>query len=238
LKGGTRKCAIFSEADGISKVAQKALRVPMEKYAEYIVTLITANYSSKIIDALHSRGCTIKLHLASKKDLRTFAKRVIDGEKLKINDDQLEDIIKEARGKFRNVVNILQGYSAGGKCYYKSKKDLDDKIKESFRLLKQLKLDDMFEKFEEMMEEFDETTIILRLAETIKVSDMPMNLKARCIMLCEKCMVNTQQGSDPYLSFWALCSELIIVLSVLQSKNSNKNGVSSKTKSRKTTKNV
>jgi DNA polymerase III delta prime subunit len=215
-KGGTvdmakRKVLLLEEFDGITKAGQKALRVPMEKYAKYIVFIGTCNYPEKIIDAIHSRACTIRFKLASYKDLKTFLYRIVEGEGLTITGNQSDDIIRDARGKFRNVANLLQGWTTGKKVMYKSKDDLYKMIDKIFNRMKKLDNDGMLKEIENALAEYDSTMIMIRLGETIKDSSMPTVLKSSCLIACGDCMEQIVIGVDIYLAFWSLCSKLTLV---------------------------
>jgi len=163
INGSSRKLAIFQEADGISKAAQKALRVPMEDFAVKIVVFITCNYGSKVIDALHSRGGTMYFRLASIKDLQAFGKKIIVGEGLDITPEQLAGIVRQARGKFRNVANLIQAWTTGKKVHYVSRTSLKGKIANFIKMLKAEKFDKMVEEIETMLGEMDDRSVCLAI---------------------------------------------------------------------------
>ena len=52
---GNGKVVILDEADGVSLVAQQALRSIMEEYLDSVKFILTANYRNKLIEALRSR---------------------------------------------------------------------------------------------------------------------------------------------------------------------------------------
>jgi len=221
IDGSPRKLAIFEEGDGITKPAQRALRIPMEKYAHKVVVIITCNYGSKIIDALHSRGCTINFKLAGLKDLRTFAHRIINGEGLEIDEKQVIGIIMKARGKFRNVANLIQGWTTGKKCFYNTTEDLKDQIDIFINYLKGTKnksnFDKMVDTIERMLSEYDDRTVCLALSEYIVRSKFPQTVKTRMMIGCNATMKDLVNGVDPYSSFWSLCAEFVVILENLRS---------------------
>lgn len=212
MNGSRRKLAIFQEADGISKAAQKALRVPMEDYADKVVTIITCNYGSKVIDALHSRGCTMYFKLASILDLMMFANRIINGEGLDISDEQVSSIVRQARGKFRNAANLIQGWTTSKKVYYASQKDLNDHIATLVGHLRKEKLDKMLEEIEAMLGEYDDRTVCLGIAQHIRDSNFPQYLKTRFMVGCNDVMKALVAGSDTYTAFWSMCAEFVIMV--------------------------
>ncbi len=56
--GTKRKVVVLDEADGLTNQAQDAMRGIMEKYAEKVLFILTANYADKIRPAIKSR-CTV-----------------------------------------------------------------------------------------------------------------------------------------------------------------------------------
>lgn len=220
LDGSERKLAVFQEADSITTVAQKALRVPMEDKAYKVVFILTVNYLGKIIDAIQSRCCVIKFNLASNNELGEFAQRIITGEDIVITEDQLREIIRSSRGQFRKVANTLQGWTTNKRCFFSSKQELDDSIETVFDLMKDTKLDLMMEKIEKLLSSYNSDEILIHLTNTIRNDvEMPLSIKTRSIITCAKCMRDISQGVDTYVAFYSMCSELILELLELKKKN-------------------
>jgi DNA polymerase III delta prime subunit len=215
--GQDRKMLILTEADGISKPAQKAFRMPMETYGYKVPMILTCNYGHKIIDAIHSRACTMRFKLASHVELMEYANRIIDGEKLEISQAQLKGIIRQARGKFRNVANILQGWTSRKKVYYKDKKDLQDKINSSFAMLKELEQDQLIQLFEDMILEYESNDIIFELMQRVRDDKMPRRLKSLLLTSCADCAERITR-IDPYIAFWQLAAKSVEIVRALKRK--------------------
>ena len=201
--------AIFEEADGMSKEAQKALRVPMLDYAKKVKFILLVNYKNKIINPVQSRTCVIPFHPASEKDLNTFANRIIKGEGIKIQASQVEAIVKKARGDFRKVANDIQGWTTGNICRYKDYTDVDVCIENVFDLLVGVNLDKMIDTIITVIENFDAETVLIRLAERIRFSDMPFILKAKCMKACQGSLRDIVNGVDIYCTVYAMCSDMV-----------------------------
>jgi replication factor C small subunit len=216
--GGGRKILIFSEADAISKAAQKALRVPMEDYAAKVVFICTCNYPAKIIDPIHSRSCTIHFKLASQEDLKIFARKIIQGEGIEITSTQIDDITRRARGKFRNVANLLQGWTTGDKCNYPIYEDLDEAIESTYKLLLKLDYDKIRKNFDDCLMAYDPTQLIINLTEYINESSIPKSMRIQATIDCSECASNLVLGVDPFLSFSSLAAKLVLSLYNLRKK--------------------
>jgi replication factor C subunit 3/5 len=211
------KLLVLEEADGISKPAQKAFRVPMHDYGEKVKMILNCNYPNKIIDAIHSRACTMMFKFGSFVELSRFGWLIAKGENLKITKEQMTGIVRQAKGKFRNVGNILQGWTSNGKVYYKDKKDLQDKINASFAVLKELDQDRLLDLFEDMLLEYESNDIIFELMQRIRDDKMPRRLKSLLLIAGADCAEKVTR-IDPYISFWQLAAKSVEILRALKKK--------------------
>lgn len=116
IDGGI-KVVILDEADGISIDGQRALRNTMEEFSNITRFILTANYSYRIIPALHSRCQT--LDLTPPVDL--IIKRcvhILKEEKIEIPNEQknnLLSLVKKHYPDLRKTINDLQKFSVTGK---------------------------------------------------------------------------------------------------------------------------
>jgi replication factor C small subunit len=218
LDGIKRSLAVLQEADGISTVGQKSLRVPMEAYAKPVVFILTVNFVHKIIDPVQSRACVVKFELANEKQLREFADRIIQREGIKCTESQINAIIRVSRGQFRKVANTIQGWTTGKTLYFNDQKALDDGIDDLFDLMMKLDLDGMIAKVERLFSEYNSDNIVIRLAELVKSEEMPQSLKTRSLKACTQCLRDIVDGVDVYISFYNLCAELIETMSMVKRK--------------------
>ena len=69
----------------------------------------------KLIDTIRSRTTIVNFTKATKEETKRSLKRIVPGEKLKINDEDIEKIIKLSRGSFRDAVKLLEQYSKDNK---------------------------------------------------------------------------------------------------------------------------
>ena len=114
---GEIRYVFLDEADGLSPPAQNTLRGTMEKYAKNVRFLLTCNYPHKIIQAIHSRCETGRMHIESlNKD--EFDMRLIDilqKENTEIDIDALEEISKKTYPDLRRGISMVQANVLDGK---------------------------------------------------------------------------------------------------------------------------
>jgi len=114
---GDMRYIFLDEADGLSPAAQGVLRGTMEKYASSVRFLLTCNYPHKVIQAIKSRCETGRMHI-EKLDTSEFFMRlvdVLDKEKVEIDPDALEAIVKETYPDLRRGISMIQANSFDGK---------------------------------------------------------------------------------------------------------------------------
>jgi replication factor C small subunit len=114
---GEIRYIFLDEADGLSHAAQGVLRGTIEKYASSVRFLLTCNYPNKIINALHSRCETGRMHI-EKLETGEFYMRlvnILDAEQVEIDPDSLEYIVQKTYPDLRRGISMLQANSLGGK---------------------------------------------------------------------------------------------------------------------------
>ena len=102
------KIILLDEADALTRDAQNALRRTMEQYSENCRFILSANYSSKIIEPIQSRCAIFRFKPLSLEDVKKIVKKIAKEEKLKINDNVVNLIYGVSEGDLRRVENILQ----------------------------------------------------------------------------------------------------------------------------------
>lgn len=114
---GDIRYVFLDEADGLSPSAQGTLRGTMEKYARNVRFLLTCNYPHKLIQAIHSRCETGRMHIENlNKD--EFDMRLIDicqKESVEIDFDALEEISKKTYPDLRRGISMVQANAMDGK---------------------------------------------------------------------------------------------------------------------------
>ncbi len=108
IGGAPFKIIFLDEADALTSDAQAALRRTMEKYSRTCRFILSCNYSSKIIEPIQSRCAVFRFTRPSEDDVIEYLKRIVEGERLKIEDEALKQIAYVSEGDVRKAVNILQ----------------------------------------------------------------------------------------------------------------------------------
>ncbi|PHH60537.1 hypothetical protein CDD81_1584 [Ophiocordyceps australis] len=111
---GAFKLIILDEADAMTNTAQMALRRIMEKYTMNTRFCIIANYSHKLSPALLSRCTRFRFSPLKEADIRTLVDRVVEEEKIKIDTEAVDALVKLSKGDMRRALNVLQA------CYASS----------------------------------------------------------------------------------------------------------------------
>lgn len=109
LGGVPFKIIFLDEGDALTADAQQALRRTMESYSKITRFIISANYSSKIIEPLQSRCAIFRFVQIEEKDVKKALEHIAKEEKLKVDDAALSAIYYVSEGDMRKAINILQG---------------------------------------------------------------------------------------------------------------------------------
>ena len=106
------KIIYLDECDALTKEAQQALRRTMENYTQTCRFILSANYSSKIIDPIQSRCAIFKFKPLDKKDIFSLIDMIIKSEGLKIDPKAEQAVFEVSGGDCRKAENILQSCAA------------------------------------------------------------------------------------------------------------------------------
>lgn len=102
------KIIFLDEADSLTNDAQSALRRTIEKYTHICRFILSANYSSKIIEPIQSRCTVFRFGPIKPEDIQRYMRKIATKEKLEITQDGLETLIFVSRGDLRKAINVLQ----------------------------------------------------------------------------------------------------------------------------------
>ncbi len=109
LGGAPFKLVFLDESDALTSDAQQALRRTMETYSRATRFILSANYSSKIIEPIQSRCAIFRFLQLGEKDVRKELERIAKEEKLKVDDDAYRAVFYVCDGDMRKGVNVLHG---------------------------------------------------------------------------------------------------------------------------------
>lgn len=109
------KLIILDEADAMTSTAQMALRRTMEKYTSNTRFCIIANYTHKLSAALLSRCTRFRFSPLKEEDIRRLVDHVIIEEKINIDNEAVDSLIRLSKGDMRRALNVLQACHAGSR---------------------------------------------------------------------------------------------------------------------------
>ncbi len=109
------KIVILDEADEMTGDAQTALRRIMEESSRIARFILTANFSSNIIEPIQSRCAVFRFVRLGEKDVAGFMKRICDEEGCEYEEEALYLIYELSSGDMRRAINQLQATAVLGK---------------------------------------------------------------------------------------------------------------------------
>ena len=109
------KIIYLDECDALTKEAQQALRRTMENYTQTTRFILSANYSSKILDPIQSRCAIFKFRPLAQDDIYAILNHVVAKEMLLLDDQAREALFKVSEGDCRKLENVLQSCASLGK---------------------------------------------------------------------------------------------------------------------------
>ncbi len=108
LSSGLVKIVFLDEADALTPEAQHALRRTMEKYSSTTRFILSANYSSKIIDPIQSRCVVFRFKPLREDEMRRCIMRIAESEGVNIDEKAVEALMYVGDGDLRKLTNIMQ----------------------------------------------------------------------------------------------------------------------------------
>ena len=114
LSGVSFKIILLDEADSLTNDAQQALRRTMERFSANTRFVLSANYSSRIIEPIQSRCVVFRFTRLAEEELKKIVSSIASSEKLKVDEKALDAIVYVSEGDARKAVNCLQGASGLG----------------------------------------------------------------------------------------------------------------------------
>lgn len=116
------RIVFIDEADNLTPDSYRSLRGIIENFSEgYGRFIFTCNYPSKIPDPLHSRFTHYKFQQLPKDFIVNYAKKILDSEDVKYDDETLMFIIDGLYPDVRKIINALQKASWDGKLEFDKK---------------------------------------------------------------------------------------------------------------------
>jgi replication factor C small subunit len=112
---GNFKIVLLDEADYITPNGQAALRGVMEMYASTARFILTCNYSTRVIPALHSRCQGFKIERVDVTEFTARMATVLVTEVVEFDLDTLDTYVKATYPDMRKCLNMCQMNSQNGR---------------------------------------------------------------------------------------------------------------------------
>jgi DNA polymerase-3 subunit gamma/tau len=103
-----KKIYIIDEAHMLTTEASNALLKTLEEPPEHVIFILATTNPEKLIDTIRSRTTYIPFRKAETDEIVTSLKRVVAGEKIKIDPETLSVIAEASDGSFRDAIKILE----------------------------------------------------------------------------------------------------------------------------------
>ncbi|HLC22425.1 MAG TPA: replication factor C small subunit [Candidatus Nanoarchaeia archaeon] len=102
------KIIFLDECDSLTKEAQQALRRTMETYALTTRFIMSANFSSKIIDPIQSRCTVFRFKPLTEEEIKVYVEKIAKEEGLELGENTMHALLDISDGDVRRITNILQ----------------------------------------------------------------------------------------------------------------------------------
>ena len=209
---GDFKVVLLDEADYISPNGQAALRGVMETYASTARFILTCNYPTKVIPALHSRCQGFHIDKIDKTEFTARVATVLVTEEVDVDIDTLDSYVKATYPDLRKCINLVQMNTIDGKLVSPQESDKatadyrlavvdlfkQGKVLEARKLLcnqvRPEEMDELFRWMYDNLELWDTTQdgqdkAVLIIAKGLRsipmVADQEINLAATLVELCQ-----------------------------------------------------
>ncbi len=212
------KIIYLDECDALTREAQQALRRTMENYTSTCRFILSANYSSKIIDPIQSRCAVFRFKPLDKSEIEKIAEKIAKSEKIKISKDAIGALIEISEGDCRKMENILQSCAAISKditkdtifsiASFAEPKEIDSVLK--------LALDNKFiearNKLLNIMLNYGLSglDIIKQIQKEAINLDIDNRKKMQIIEKCGEIEFRLTEGSDEFIQLEALLSQIAL----------------------------
>ncbi len=114
-----KKIYIIDEAHMLTTEASNALLKTLEEPPSHVIFILATTNPEKLIDTIKSRVTVIPFRKATEEEIKKSLKRVIEGEKIKIADEVVNEIAKLANGAFRDAIKMLEQFTFEGEGFLK-----------------------------------------------------------------------------------------------------------------------
>jgi len=212
------KIIYLDECDALTREAQQALRRTMENYTKTTRFILSANYSSKIIDPIQSRCAMFRFKPLEKKDIFAVIEKIEKDENIKIDEKAKEALFIISGGDARKINNILQSSAAISKditeetIYSMASVARPKEVDEVLKLALSNKFVDARNKLMDVMLNYGLSglDIIKQIQQEILNLDLNNESKMLLMEKCGEIEFRMTEGSDEFIQLEALLSQFVL----------------------------
>jgi len=212
------KIIFLDECDALTREAQQALRRTMENYTQNCRFILSANYSSKIIDPIQSRCAMFRFKPLDKKEIFAIIEAIEKEEKIKVNEKAKEALFTISEGDARRINNVLQSCAAISKdineeiVYSMASVAKPKEIDEVLKLALQNKFIDARNKLMDVMLNYGLSgiDIIKQIQQEILNLEIDNEKKMLLMEKCGEIEFRLTEGSDEFIQLEALLSQFAV----------------------------
>jgi len=212
------KIIYLDECDALTREAQQALRRTMENYTKNCRFILSANYSSKIIDPIQSRCAMFRFKPLEKKEIFAIIEKIEKDEKIRVDDKTKEALFNISEGDARKINNILQSSAAITDniteeiIYSMASVAKPKEVDEVLKLAINNKFIDARNKLMDIMLNYGLSglDIIKQIQQEILNLDIENEKKMLLMEKCGEIEFRMTEGSDEFIQLEALLSQFVL----------------------------
>ncbi|MAG91547.1 replication factor C small subunit [Candidatus Woesearchaeota archaeon] len=213
------KIIYLDECDALTREAQQALRRTMENYTQTCRFILSANYSSKIIEPIQSRCVVFRFKQLDKKDIFTLIDNIAKEEKLKIDEKAKEALFEISEGDCRKLENIMQSSAAitdnitEDLTHSMASIAKPKEIKEVLELAIRNEFIESRKKLLDLMLTYGLAGIDVIKQIQKEILNLKIDNKAKMVLMekCGEIEFRMTEGSDEFVQLEALLSQFVLV---------------------------
>ena len=212
------KIIFLDECDALTREAQQALRRTMENYTQNCRFILSANYSSKIIDPIQSRCAMFRFKPLDKKEIFAIIEGIEKEEKIKVNEKAKEALFTISEGDARRINNVLQSCAAISRnideevVYSMASVAKPKEVDEVLKLALQNKFIEARNKLMDVMLNYGLSgiDIIKQIQQEILNLEIDNEKKMLLMEKCGEIEFRLTEGSDEFIQLEALLSQFAL----------------------------
>ena len=213
------KIIFLDEADSLTNDAQNALRRTMEVHVNVTRFILSANYSTKIIEPLQSRCSVFRFRPLTDAECREMLERVAEGQKLKLDEKAIEALLYVSEGDMRRAINSLQGASLNteritAEAVYKSSSRAEPgEVKEMMELALERKFIEARKKLHHLMINYGMSgeDVLLQMYRTIDSLSISEREKVTLVDKIGEYNFRLVEGANEMLQIEALLAQMLMI---------------------------